>query len=171
MEVLHRVKYSRYRTPQVKGSVATRLNSATVHIGRALRKDLGPSPLAAEHRSALGVVFFAGPIRMGALASAERVGAPAMTKTVAILEHRGLVRRERDPNDERAVLIRATRKGASAVRSGRDDRVRRIEQGLRQLRPDARHRVAAAVGDLEDLIDALERENRAQSGATLPSIA
>jgi DNA-binding MarR family transcriptional regulator len=82
-----------------------------------------------------------------------------------------LVRRARDPNDERAVLIRATRKGASAVRSGRDDRVRRIEQGLRQLRPDARRRVAAAVGDLEDLIDALERENRAQSGATLPSIA
>jgi len=142
-----------------------------VHIGRALRKDAGPSPLAAEQRSALGVVFFAGPIRMGALASAERVGAPAMTKTVAILERHALVRRERDPRDDRAVLIRATRKGASAVREGRDERVRRIDSGLRRLTPDARRRVGAAVGDLEDLIDVLERENRAQRGATLPSIA
>ncbi len=164
------MKYSVYSST-TKAPLATRLNSATVHIGRALRKDAGPSPLAAEHRSALGVIFFAGPIRMGALASAERVGAPAMTKTVAILESRGLVRRERDARDDRAVLIRATRKGATAVREGRDERVRRIDSGLRRLTPDARRRVAAAVGDLEQLIDVLERENRAQRGATLPSIA
>jgi DNA-binding MarR family transcriptional regulator len=94
-----------------------------------------------------------------------------MTKTVAILERRGLVRRERDPRDDRAVLIRATRKGATAVREGRDERVRRIDSGLRRLTPDARRRIAAAVGDLEQLIDVLERENRAQRGATLPSIA
>jgi DNA-binding MarR family transcriptional regulator len=149
--------------------VATRLNSATVHIGRALRKDLGPSPLAAEHRSALGVVYFAGPIRMGALAAAERVGPPAMTKTVAILEREGLVRREPDRADERAVLIRATRKGATVVSAGRDERVRRIDRALARLPPIARRRVAAAVGDLEELIDVLERENRARGGATLPS--
>ena len=58
----------------MKQRVAWRLNSATVHIGRALRRDQAPGPLAAEHRSALGVVHFAGPIRMGALATAERVG-------------------------------------------------------------------------------------------------
>lgn len=149
--------------------MATRLNSATVHIGRALRKDLGPSPLAAEHRSALSVVYFAGPIRMGTLAAAERVGPPAMTKTVAILEREGLVRRAPDPADERAVLIRATRKGAAKVSAGRDERVRRIDRALARLAPIARRRVAAAVGDLEELIDVLERENRARGGATLPS--
>ena len=141
----------------MRGTVATRLNSATVHIGRALRRDTAPRRLAAEHRSALGVVYFAGPIRMGALAAAERVGAPAMTKTVAILEREGLVRRERDRRDDRAVLIRATPKGARVVSAGRDERVRRIDQGLRRLDPAARRRIAAAVGDLEALIAVLER--------------
>ena len=153
------------RRPPRRG-LATRLNSATVHIGRALRKDQGPASLAAEHRSALGVVFFAGPIRMGALAAVERVGPPAMTKTVALLEHEGLVRRDRDATDDRAVLIRATRKGAATVSAGRDERVRRLERALARLGPQARHRVAAAVGDLEELIDVLEHENRERGGAT-----
>ena len=133
-----------------------------MHIARALRKDTQPGPLAAEHRSALGVVFFAGAIRMGALATAERVGAPAMTKTVAILEREGLVRRESDKRDERAVLIRVTRKGAAAVREGRDERVRRLQHALSQLKPAARRRVAAAIGDLEEVIELLEAENRAR---------
>ena len=141
-----------------------------MHIGRALRKDSQPEVLAAEHRSALSVVVFAGPIRMGTLATAERVGAPAMTKTVALLEGEGMVTRASDPDDDRAVLIRATRKGATAVRRGRDERVRRIEHALAQLSPEARQRVAAAMGDLEEVIDLLEKENRRRSGATLPSL-
>ena len=154
----------------MKQRVAWRLNSATVHIGRALRRDQAPGPLAAEHRSALGVVHFAGPIRMGALATAERVGAPAMTKTVGILEHEGLVRRGDDPSDTRAVVIRATRKGSSEVVRGRDERVRRIDHAFRQLPPLARARVAAALDDLDDLVDVLERENRRTTGSgTLPS--
>ena len=141
-----------------------------MHIGRALRKDSLPEVLAAEHRSALSVVFFGGPIRMGALATAERVSAPAMTKTVAVLEREGMVTRASDPDDDRAVLIRATRKGATAVQRGRDERVRRNERALAQLRPEARQRVAAAMGDLEEVIDLLEHENRRRSRATLPSL-
>lgn len=141
-----------------------------MHIGRALRKDSLPEALAAEHRSALSVVFFGGPIRMGALATAERVGAPAMTKTVALLEREGLVTRASDPDDERAVVIRATSKGAKTVRRGRDERVRRIERAIAQLTPEARRRVAAAMGDLEDVIDLLETENRRRSGPTMPSL-
>ena len=141
-----------------------------MHIGRALRKDSTPEVLAAEHRSAMSVVFFAGPIRMGALATAERVSAPAMTKTVALLEREGMVKRASDPDDDRAVLIRATPKGATTVRRGRDERVRRIERALAQLRPEARQRVAAAIGDLEDIIDLLENENRRRGGASMPSL-
>ena len=141
-----------------------------MHISRALRKDSQPEALAAEHRSALSVVFFAGPIRMGALATAERVGAPAMTKTVALLEREGMVKRAGDPDDDRAVLIRATPKGATAVQRGRDERVRRIERAIAQLTPAARQRVAAAMGDLEEVIDLLEEENRRRSGPSLPSL-
>jgi len=141
----------------MKRDLATRLNSATVHLGRALRRPEQAEGLAAEHRSALGVVVFAGPIRIGALAAAERVGPPAMTRTVGILERAGLVRREADERDERAVLIAATARGTRMVREGRDERVRRIAIGLKRLPAPARARLAAAVGDLESLIDALER--------------
>src|SRR5690348_18394408 len=103
----------------MKRDLATRLNSATVHMGRALRRTGPGEDLAAEHRSALGVVFFAGPIRMSALAATERVGAPAMTRTVAILERAGLVRRATDRADERAVLVSTTATGARMVREGR----------------------------------------------------
>jgi len=136
----------------VRKSLETRLNSACVHINRALRRESEPVGLAAEHRSALGVVYFAGPMRMGRLAATEIVGAPAMTRTVAILEAAGLVRRARDPNDDRATLITVTPKGSRLVTEGRDERVRRIGQALGRLSPDARARLARAVGDLEDLV-------------------
>ena len=133
------------------------MNSATVHIGRALRRPPRGEELAAEHRSALSVVFFAGPVRMGALAAAEGVGAPAMTRTIAILERAGLVRRQVDPADERAVLIHATPAGARMVRQGRDERVRRIAAALRRMPAASRVRLAAAAADLELLVGELER--------------
>jgi len=144
----------------MKRDLATRVNSVTVHIGRALRRPEAGEALAAEHRSALGVVYFAGPIRMGTLAAAERVGAPAMTRTVGILERAGLVRRETDSADSRAVRIHTTAKGARFVSEGRDERVRRIAAALRRMPRPARARLAAAVGDLEALITELERAGR-----------
>ena len=143
----------------MKRDLATRLNSATVHIGRALRRHVAGEPIATEQRSALSVVFFAGPIRMSALAAIERVGAPAMTRTVGILERGGLVRRRIDPADERAVLVEPTATGARMVREGRDDRVRRIAAALRRMPPASRARLAAAAGDLELLVETLERES------------
>ena len=141
----------------MKPDLANRLNSATVHIGRALRKPSGGEGLAAEHRSAMSVVFFAGPIRMSALAAVEGVGAPAMTRTVAILERAGLVRRRTDPADERAVLVEASAAGARLVREGRDARVRAIASALRRMPAASRARLAAAADDLELLVSELER--------------
>jgi len=141
----------------MKRDLATRINSATVHVVRALRRPEAGEDLAAEHRSALGVVYFAGPIRMGALAAAERVGAPAMTRTVGILERAGFVRREVDPADSRAVRIHTTAKGARYISEGRDERVRRIASALRRMPRPARARLAAAIGDLEALMTELER--------------
>ena len=147
----------------MKRSLASRLNSASVHVGRALRLGTDTHGLAAEQRSALSVVYFAGPIRMGALAAVERLGAPAMTRTVLILEGAGLVRRSRDPQDERAVLVSVTRKGAETVAKGRDDRVRRIAAALRVMPADSRRRLRAAAGDLELLIETLEAQGRAEA--------
>ena len=136
--------------------LAQRLNSATVHLMRALRQGPSPNGLAAEHRSALGVVVFGGPISIGALARIERVGAPAMTKTVGVLERAGYVTRERDATDARVVNVRATRKARQVVLRGRDERVVRIGEALAVMGPGETVRLAAAIGTLERLVRDLE---------------
>jgi DNA-binding MarR family transcriptional regulator len=137
--------------------VAWRLNSVTVHLGRALResrglRDSARRGLAAEQRSALAVVAFMGPIPIGDLAQAERVGAPAMTKTVKILEATGLVRREADSGDGRRVRVRATAAGIRMVRAGRDERVAKIRKAIGTLTSADRVRLAAALDVLERVV-------------------
>jgi DNA-binding MarR family transcriptional regulator len=136
--------------------LAQRLNSATVHLMRALRQDRPASGLAAEHSSALGVVVFAGPISIGALARSERVSAPAMTKTVGILEAAALVTRERDKSDARVINVRATRKATELVLRGRDDRVVRIGKALSTFSSAETARLSAAIGTFERLVRDLE---------------
>ena len=151
--------------------LARRLNSATVHLMRALRQESYPAGLAAEHRSALGVVVFGGSISIGALARAEGVGAPAMTKTVGILEAQGCVTRERDPADARVVNVRATRKGRELVLRGRDQRVVRIGKALQALPRTETARLEAAIGTLEQLVRDLDAEGRATRSSRSPRAA
>ncbi|HEY6957784.1 MAG TPA: MarR family transcriptional regulator, partial [Candidatus Limnocylindria bacterium] len=82
---------------------------------RALRQDAAEGGLAAEHRVALGALVFAGPMSIGDLARREQVGAPAMTKTVGILERKRLVTRTRDETDARVVRVQATAAGRAAI--------------------------------------------------------
>ena len=140
---------------QDRKDLAWRLNSATVHLNRGLRDQRGAG-LAAEQRSALSVVAFMGPIPIGDLAKAERVGAPAMTKTVKILEAAGVVRREADTSDGRRVRVRATAAGAAMVREGRDARVARIRKALGPLTPAEKRTLSAAVAALERVVARLE---------------
>jgi DNA-binding MarR family transcriptional regulator len=136
--------------------LAQRLNSATVHLMRALRQGRLASGLAAEHSSALGVIVFGGPLSIGALARTERVGAPAMTKTVGILEAAGLVTRDRDEADARVIKVRATRKANELVLRGREERVVRIGKALSTLSPADTARLSAAIGTFERLVRDLE---------------
>src|ERR1051325_3298626 len=84
-------------------ATADRLHSAAIHLLRSLRTEDRSSGLSGPRLSALSVIVFAGPIAMSALAAAEQVRPPTMTRLVAELERRGLVERERDPDDHRGV--------------------------------------------------------------------
>jgi DNA-binding MarR family transcriptional regulator len=145
--------------------LGARLNSVAVHLGRGLRRRDGiGDQLAAEHRSALAVVTFDGPIRMSELAAREQVTAPAITRTVDILVRKKLVRRLRDPADGRAQLINATVAGRQLVLRGRDKRTRRVVEGLGRLSPGAIRRIAAAIEDLEALTSILSEEEVGAAG-------
>jgi DNA-binding MarR family transcriptional regulator len=91
---------------------------------------LGVSP---PRLSALSVVVYAGPLPIGALAMAEGVAAPTMTRLVDGLEREGFVKRRRDPADARGVLVEATPAGKRILTRGRAQRVQTLAAGLAAL--------------------------------------
>src|SRR5881392_3398151 len=88
--------------------LADRLHSSAIHLLRRLRREDDASGLPAPHLSALSVIVFGGPITLGALATAEQVRPPTISRVVAALERDGLVTRETDPSDRRVVRVKAT---------------------------------------------------------------
>jgi DNA-binding MarR family transcriptional regulator len=138
--------------------VADRLHSAALHLLRRLRIEddvLGVSP---SRLSALSVVVYAGPLPIGALAAAEGVAAPTMTRLVDGLERDGFVRRRRDPADARGVLVEATAAGRRILTRGRAQRVQTLAASLAALSDEE----LAAIGRGAELI---ERVSRGESDA------
>ena len=133
-------------------AVADRLHSAALHLLRRLRTedDAGVSP---PRLSALSVVVFAGPIGIGALAAAEGVAAPTMTRLVDGLEREGLVRRRPDPADARGVLVEPTATGKRILTKGRRQRVRTLAEGLAGL-------TSEELADIRRGADLIERVTR-----------
>jgi DNA-binding MarR family transcriptional regulator len=111
---------------------------------------LGVSP---SRLSALSVVVFTGPIGIGALAAAEGVAAPTMTRLIDGLERAGLVQRRRDPADARGVLVEATATGRRILTKGRHQRVRTLAEGLATLSRDE----LAEIGRCAELIERVTR--------------
>jgi DNA-binding MarR family transcriptional regulator len=130
---------------------ADRLHSAAIHLLRWLRREDGPSGLSAPRLSALSVVVMAGPLTLGALAAAEQVRAPTMSRLVDALEGDGLVAREPDPADGRATRVRATSRGARLLADGRARRVRALAAALAALPARDRATLARAAELLEAL--------------------
>jgi len=135
-------------------AVADRLHSAAIHLLRALRREDAASGLSAPRLSALSVVVFAGPITIGALAAAEQVRPPTMTRLVAALEAQGLVTRVPDPDDGRVVRLRATAKGQRLLAAGRARRVEKLAAQVDALPPDDRATLARAAELVERLVAA-----------------
>jgi len=139
--------------------VADRLHSAALHLLRLLRAEddvLGISP---PRLSALSVVVYAGPLTIGALAHVEGVRPPTMTRLVDGLERDGLVVRERDPDDGRSVLVRATAEGSRVLRRGRGRRVDALAEGLRRLS----ERDLVTLGRAAELMERVARPGERQA--------
>jgi DNA-binding MarR family transcriptional regulator len=126
---------------------ANALHSAALRLLRRARTADTTMDLDGPRASALSVLVFGGPMPIGALAAAEQVSAPAITKTVTRLEAAGLVERVRSATDRRVVLVRATPKGRALLERGRASRVRVVAHLLEGLSEADRRtlRRAAAV--------------------------
>jgi DNA-binding MarR family transcriptional regulator len=138
---------SRARQPRAPAgdalfTVADRLHASAIRLLRSLREVDVATGLSGPRASALSVVVFRGPLPIGALAAAEQVRPPTMTRLVAGMERLGLVERARDPADGRVQVIRATAKGRAVLQAGRRRRVEKLVDGLRRL--PARERAVLA---------------------------
>ena len=131
-----------------EAQVAERVHAGAIHLLRRLRRADEATGLSAPRLSALSVVVFAGPLPLGALAAAEQVRPPTMTRLVAALEGEGLVRRVADASDARRALVEATPRGRRLMMAGRGRRIALLAEqlaGIPAEELDALERAAATL--------------------------
>lgn len=112
---------------------AMHLHSAALRLLRAVRVADAETGVSAPKLSALSVLTFGGPMSLSALAKAEQVRAPTMSKLVADLEADGLVVKRADKADKRGVRIEVTAKGRALMEEGRKKRLALLTKRLTRL--------------------------------------
>jgi DNA-binding MarR family transcriptional regulator len=142
----------RAAAPATTNDLADRLHSAAIHLLRRLRREDDASGLPAPQLSALSVIVFAGPVTLGALADAEQVRPPTITRLVDKLVASGLVERASDSTDRRIARVAATPRGVKLLHDGRRRRVASLAESLRGLPEKERAALAKAVPILEQVV-------------------
>jgi DNA-binding MarR family transcriptional regulator len=123
------------------------MHKQAIRLLRRLRREDLATGLSPARASALSVLVFNGPSSLGELAAAEQVSAPTMSRLVAALVAEGLVARSLDPEDARAVRLRATARGTRLLERGRARRLRVFAELLASL-DRAELRVLLEAADL-----------------------
>lgn len=138
--------------------VAVELLPRASRLTRLLLRS-GPGGLS-RTESALVAGLDDGPMRITEIADSQILAQPTVTQLVDRLQRRGLVARERSPQDGRVVLVSLTEEGRAELVAIREH-YRAILRALTEELPDAD--VAALVAAVETfgrLIDALQEEAR-----------
>ncbi|MET7395750.1 MarR family transcriptional regulator [Dactylosporangium sp. NPDC005572] len=103
--------------------------------------------------SVLHTLSTRGPKRLTELTATEQVTQSAITQIVTKLEREGLVRREPDPTDGRAILVHPTPAGTAVIDGRRDERIRRLTALAERLTPAEQEAIAAALPALAHLVE------------------
>jgi DNA-binding MarR family transcriptional regulator len=133
-------------------ALADRLHSAAIHLLRRVRTEDDASGLSAPQLSALSVLVFGGPRTLGALAAAEQVRPPTMTRLVAELARLGLVTRDADPTDRRRVCVAPTPRARALLVEGRRRRTASLARRLASLAAADRDALLRALPTLEGVV-------------------
>jgi DNA-binding MarR family transcriptional regulator len=101
--------------------------------------------LTATQRSVLSELFAGGQLRVGALAELIGAADPTVSRAVDGLVAAGLVHRQPDPDDRRAVLVAATAAGRDRTERRRRATARELDRALASLTDEDRRRLLALV--------------------------
>lgn len=144
------------------------LHRGALHLLRLLRREDAASDISPARLSALSVLVFGGPCTLGALAAAEGVSAPTMSRLAAELARDGWILRRVDPLDARIAHLEASAAARKLLLDGRARRLGALSDGLRALTPADRRALADALPALERLVKELAST---QGGARRSSCA
>src|SRR6185312_8676575 len=108
-----------------------RFHHQAIRLLRTLRAVDEAHGFAGPRASALSVLVFRGPQSLGALAAAEGVRPPTMSRLVKAMQAEGLVRTEAAPRDQREIRIAASALGRRRMLAGRARRLEAIGKMLR----------------------------------------
>ncbi|MEZ5996943.1 MAG: MarR family transcriptional regulator [Hyphomonadaceae bacterium] len=113
--------------------IAAGLHTAAIRLLRAVRVADDETGVSAPKLSALSVLTFGGPTSLSALARAEQVTAPTMSKLVAGLEAEGLAVKRADRADKRSVRVEVTARGRALMEAGRKRRLALLQARVASL--------------------------------------
>jgi DNA-binding MarR family transcriptional regulator len=133
--------------------LASVLRPALLRVARIIRHQRVDTSVSLNQLSALGTLRKHGPMSAGELAACERVQPPSMTKILAHLEQRGLVRREAHPTDRRQAIIAIADAGVELLDNERRSRNAWLVDHLAQLTADERAQLRQIVPILEKLAE------------------
>lgn len=127
------------------------LHRVAIRCLRELRQADIASGLSSARLSALSVIVFAGPQSPSALAEAEQVSAPTMTKLIQGLAGEGLVTLKPSASDARKKRVAATAKGKKLMFKARDARLAILERKLSHLTKMQQRQLARSMALLQTL--------------------
>jgi DNA-binding MarR family transcriptional regulator len=131
--------------------LAALLRPSLLRVTRIIRNQRVDMSITLTQLSAMATLASRGPMSAGELAACERVQPPSMTKVLANLEERGLVRRDQHPTDRRQAIIAISEAGIALLASERQSRDAWLSQRLTQLTSEERALLRNVVPVLDKL--------------------
>ncbi len=145
---------------------ASALNSGAIHLLRSMASVDRLAGLTPARLSALSVLVFGGSRTLGALAGAEGVAGPTMTRIVDGLIGEGLAERRPHPTDGRSVTIVATEAGESLMRTAQRRRIDAIVTGLAGLPAEERDLLVSAAALIDRVAGVvMQRQDPSRPGS------
>ncbi len=127
------------------------LRSSVMRLSRRLKHQRVDESLSPTEMSVLGTLARCGSATPSELARKEHVQPPSMTRIVAMLEAKGLVRLEPHPEDRRQKVVNRTEQAESMLAAARTKRSAWLAELFASLDEDERATLRAAAPVLEKL--------------------
>jgi DNA-binding MarR family transcriptional regulator len=131
--------------PALDSELAADLRRALGSSTRRIRSRRGAADLPDPQFNVLAILLREGPLTPGALADAEHVQPPSMTRTVNALVALGFVQKSEHPSDGRLVVVSLTAAGEAEVRETRRRRDAWLAEQLGTMTPAERRTLAEAA--------------------------